>query len=78
MHVCICSMSHGQCQASHLIQNAARHRAGQIQEAVDFAKSTLSPLRGLLSSRQAASDAMLHEVMGLVCYENPMVSCRHV
>lgn len=45
---------------------------------MDFAKSTLSPLRGLLSSRQAASDAMLHEVMGLVCYENPMVSCRRV
>lgn len=45
-----------------------------MEEAVAFAQSSLAPLRGLLSSRQSVSDAMLHEVVALLAYEDPMVS----
>ena len=48
-------------------------RADRIEEAVAFAQSSLAPLRGLLSSRQSVSDAMLHEVVALLAYEDPMV-----
>ena len=48
-------------------------RANKIEEAVTFAQTSLAPLRGLLTSRQGVSDAMLHEVVALLAYDNPMV-----
>ena len=38
-----------------------------------FAQTSLAPLRGLMTSRQGMSDAMLREVVALLAYENPMV-----
>ena len=48
-------------------------RAGQIEEAVAFAQASLAPLRGLLSHRNRAYDAMLHDVIALLAYEQPLV-----
>ena len=39
-----------------------------------FAQTSLAPLRGLMTSRQGMSDAMLREVVALLAYENPRVS----
>ncbi len=38
-----------------------------------FAQASLSPMRGLLTHRNRAYDAMLHDVVALLAYENPMV-----
>ena len=48
-------------------------RANQIEEAVAFAQASLSPLRGLLSHRNRAYDAMLHDIVALLAYEDPLV-----
>lgn len=38
-----------------------------------FAQASLSPMRGLLTHRNRAYDAMLHDVVALLAYEKPMV-----
>ena len=60
-------------QQAGTLNRADCRRADRIEEAVVFAQSSLAPLRGLLSSRQSVSDAMLHEVVALLAYEDPMV-----
>ncbi|BDA46674.1 Ran-binding protein 10 [Coccomyxa sp. Obi] len=49
-------------------------REDRIEEAVIFAQASLSPMRGLLTHRNRAYDAMLHDVVALLAYENPMDS----
>lgn len=48
-------------------------RQGKIEEAVIFAQASLSPMRGLLTHRNRAYDAMLHDVVALLAYEDPLV-----
>jgi len=57
---------------------------------VRFAQETLSPLRGIISHRSTDYDAMLHDTVALIAYEEPEVSnalfyipsacsqCRHL
>lgn len=59
---------------AHGLKLSSLCRADKIEEAVSFAQSSLAPLRSLLSSRRSVSDVMLHEVVALLAYENPMVS----
>ncbi|EIE19632.1 SPRY-domain-containing protein [Coccomyxa subellipsoidea C-169] len=49
-------------------------RQGKIEEAVIFAQASLSPMRGLLTHRNRAYDAMLHDVVALLAYEDPLDS----
>ena len=49
-------------------------RQGMVEEAVVFAQASLSPMRGLLTHRNRAYDAMLHDVIALLAYEDPLVS----
>jgi len=41
---------------------------------VRFAQETLSPLRGIMSHRSTDYDAMLHDTVALIAYEEPEVS----
>ena len=57
--------------------NCSRHpcscREGKINEAVRFAQETLSPLRGIMAHRSKEYDAMLHDTVALIAYEQPAV-----
>ena len=50
-------------------------REKKINDAVRFAQETLSPLRGIMSHRSTEYDAMLHDTVALIAYEEPEV--RH-
>ena len=49
------------------------YRDGQIDEAVNFAREVLSPMRGLFAHRSPNYDAMLADVVALLAYINPQV-----
>ena len=49
------------------------HRTGDVAEAVNFARVTMAPLRGLLSHRSLAYDEMLRDVIALLAYPRPEV-----
>ena len=44
-----------------------------MAEAVNFARVTMAPLRGLLSHRSLAYDEMLRDVIALLAYPKPEV-----
>lgn len=46
-------------------------REKKINDAVRFAQETLSPLRGIMSHRSTDYDAMLHDTVALIAYEEP-------
>ena len=48
-------------------------RNRKIDEAVEFARQVLSPLRGVFASRSTAYDAMLADVVALLAYVTPEV-----
>ena len=48
-------------------------RAGQVEEAVAYARSSLAPLRGILAHRNRTYDAQLRDIVALLAYEDPMV-----
>ena len=50
------------------------YRDKKINDAVRFAQETLSPLRGIMSHRSTDYDAMLHDTVALIAYEDPEVS----
>ncbi|KAK9806165.1 hypothetical protein WJX72_003712 [[Myrmecia] bisecta] len=49
-------------------------RDKDIEGAVKFAQEVLAPLRGLLAHRSRGYEAMLHDVVALVAYEDPQES----
>lgn len=51
-------------------------RQDKIEESVMFAQASLAPMRGLLTHRNRAYDAMLHDVVALLAYEDPLVCAR--
>lgn len=50
------------------------YREKKVNDAVRFAQETLSPLRGIMSHRSTDYDAMLHDTVALIAYEEPEVS----
>ena len=48
-------------------------REKRINDAVRFAQETLSPLRGIMSHRSKEYDAMLHDTVALIAYEDAEV-----
>lgn len=46
-------------------------RERRINDAVRFAQETLSPLRGIMAHRSSEYDAMLHDTVALIAYEEP-------
>ncbi|KAL3159307.1 hypothetical protein ABBQ32_011261 [Trebouxia sp. C0010 RCD-2024] len=46
-------------------------REKRINDAIRFAQDVLSPLRGIMSHRSKEYDAMLHDTVALIAYEEP-------
>lgn len=60
------------CRQSLLMCSAAC-RSGDAEAAVRYARTVLSPLRGMFSMHTGSYDAMLADVVALLVYENPQV-----
>ena len=65
---------HGLSTARSLSLAQCAYREKKINDAVRFAQETLSPLRGIMSHRSTDYDAMLHDTVALIAYEEPEVS----
>ncbi len=66
-----------ECDAETRSCVGAGRRQGKIEESVVFAQASLAPMRGLLTHRNRAYDAMLHDVVALLAYEDPVVRAQH-
>ena len=73
------SLCHEQCQgiSCHLNWDTLVCRERRINDAVRFAQETLSPLRGIMAHRSSEYDAMLHDTVALIAYEEPEVGRTH-
>lgn len=45
---------------------------------MEYARHVLSPLRGVFAARSSAYDALLADVVALLAYVEPEVSCSQV
>ena len=58
---------------AHRAEQGCCRRERRVNEAVKFAQETLSPLRGIMAHRSKEYDAMLHDTVALIAYEQPEV-----